>query len=167
MRLVALFAVATLAALAIQTVLPYWFPIRAFMPHLILILAVDLGFRHPSGLGALMAFMMGYATDALSGSHIGFNAFTVTLLFLISYEISRHLLAASDLVGAITVFAGSLLNALVALAFNFTALSQAGGAVMRRIVIQALITAILTPPVFALLRRGKILVGLPPRNARE
>jgi rod shape-determining protein MreD len=168
-RLLALFGVATLAALAIQTIIPYWFPIRAFIPHLILILSVDLGFRHPSALAAVMAFAMGYATDALSGSQIGLNAFTVTLVFLVSYEISRHLLAASDLVGSTTVFTGALINSFgaYALASNPGVPARAHAAVTERILIQALITALSAPLVFALLRRGKSAIGLPLRNARE
>jgi rod shape-determining protein MreD len=168
-RLLALFTVATFVALAIQTILPLWFPIRGFVPHLVLILSVDLGLRHPSAAGALMAFAMGYATDALSGSQIGLNAFTVTLVFLVSYQISGRLLATSDLVGAITVFAGTLINALGAfvLASNPMTWSQIEGAAGQRMLLQALITASLAPVVFALLRRGKAALGLPLRTARE
>ncbi len=169
MRLLALFALATFAALAIQTILPLWFPIRGLVPHLVLILSVDLGLRHPSASAALMAFAMGYATDALSGSQVGLNAFTETLVFLVSYELAGRLLATSDLVGAITVFAGTLINALGAfvLASNPMTWSQIEGAAGRRMLLQALITASLAPPVFWLLRRGKSALGLPLRNPRE
>ncbi len=169
MRLLALFVLATFVALAIQTILPLWFPIRGFIPHLVLILSVDLGLRHPSASAALMAFAMGFATDALSGSQVGLNAFTVTLVFLVSYEIAGRLLATSDLVGAITVFAGTLINALGAfmLASNPMTWSQIEGEVGRRILLQALITAALAPPVFWLLRSGKSALGLPLRTARE
>jgi rod shape-determining protein MreD len=168
-RLLALFALATFAALAIQTILPFWFPIRGLVPHLVLILSVDLGLRHPSASAALMAFAMGYATDALSGSQVGLNAFTVTLVFLVSYELSGRLLATSDLVGAITVFAGTLINALGAfvLASNPMTWSQIEGVAGRRMLLQALITASLAPPVFWLLRSGKSALGLPLRIARE
>jgi rod shape-determining protein MreD len=168
-RLTGLFAIATLLALAIQTILPWWFPIRVFMPHLILILAVDLGFRHPSALAALLAFAMGYATDALSGSHVGLNAFTVTLVFLLAYEVSRHLLATNNLAGAITVFFGALINSLgaFALSSDLAALGRPGDPLIWRLALQALITALFAPPVFALLRRGKQMVGLPLRKPRD
>jgi len=168
-RLLALYVAATFAALAIQTILPFWFPIQGFVPHLILILSVDLGLRHPSAPAALMAFAMGFATDALSGSQVGLNAFTVTLVFLVSYEISGRLLATSDLVGAITVFAGTLINALGAflLAANPMPWSQLQGAAGQRMLLQAAITAVLAGPVFWLLRRGKSALGLALRNARE
>jgi rod shape-determining protein MreD len=165
LRLLALFVLATLAALAVQTVLHYWMPLHALVPHLVLILAVDLGLRHPSATGAAMAFAMGYATDALSGSYVGLNAFTVTLVFLLAYEVSRHLFAANDLVGAITVFVGACLNAMGALALGGGAYALRG--VTRAILFQALITALLAPPVFSMLKRGKRIIGLPQRNSRE
>jgi rod shape-determining protein MreD len=168
-RLIALFAAAALIFLGIQTILPYWFPIGPYVPHLVLILSVDLGLRHPGGVAAGMAFAMGYATDAVAGSQIGLNAFSVTLVFLIAYEISRHLMATSDMVGAITVFAGTLINSFgaLALASNSVSFSNVGRFAAQRMVIQALITAALAPPVFALLRRAKVWVGLPIRNPRE
>ena len=57
------------------------------MPDLVLILAVDLGLGIMRALAPLMAFAMGYATDALSGSQLGLNAFTVTLIFLLCLRI--------------------------------------------------------------------------------
>ncbi len=79
------------------------------------------------------------------------------------------MLATSDLVGAITVFAGTLINALGAfvLASNPMTWSQIEGAAGQRMLLQALITALLAPVVFALLRRGKAALGLPLRTARE
>jgi len=168
-RLIALFAVATLLALALQTVVHYWLPMSAFVPHLVLILAVDLGLRHPSAIAAVMAFLMGYATDALSGSHIGLNAFTVTLVFLLAYEVSRNLLAANDIVGAATVFIGAAINSIGAVALSGAFLSGpgAGGLPMRPILIQAAVTAAFAPTIFGLLKRGKRLIGLPQRNVRD
>jgi rod shape-determining protein MreD len=173
-RLVALFGLATVAALAIQTVLPYWFPIRGFIPNLILILSVDLGFRHPSALAAVIAFAMGYATDALSGSQIGLNAFSVTLVFLLSYYQpwpggSAPLMSPELALGAATAFAGALITSLGALvlASNPEAMRVANAGVFQRMLIQALLTALLAPPVFSLLRRGKSALGLPPRNPRD
>ena len=43
---------------------------------------------------------MGYATDAIAGSHPGLNAFMMTMVFLVSYEISTRLMVANAFVGA-------------------------------------------------------------------
>jgi hypothetical protein len=57
--LVALFAVLTLIALAIQTTASRWLPLSALVPDLVLVLAVDLGLRHRRALPPIMAFAMG------------------------------------------------------------------------------------------------------------
>ena len=90
MRLVALFAVLTLIALAIQTTASRWLPLSALVPDLVLVLAVDLGLRHRRALAPIMAFAMGYAMDAFSGSQLGVNTFAVTLTYLVAYEVGVH-----------------------------------------------------------------------------
>ncbi len=53
------------------------------------------------------------------------------------------------------------------LASNPMTWSQIEGAAGQRMLLQALITASLAPPVFWLLRSGKSALGLPLRIARE
>jgi rod shape-determining protein MreD len=167
-RLLALFSLATLIALALQTAVLRWLPLGALIPDLVMILAVDLGLRHHEALGAVMAFSMGYATDAFSGSQIGLNAFMVTLIFLLFYEASRRVVVTSAAAGAGAVFVAVLLKdaGCYALSTGFTGMNQVGGIVPATL-LQALITAALAPAVFSLLARGKRLVGLPARKARE
>ena len=88
----------------IQTAVPLWFPFHALIPNLVIILTVDLGLRHHGAMPALMAFAIGYATDALSGTILGMNAFLTTAIFLLTYEMSSRLLVTNVLVGAIAVF---------------------------------------------------------------
>ena len=68
MRLIGIFSIAAFLALALQTTVPRLLPIAALFPDLVLILAVDLGLRHYGMVAAVMAFVIGYATDAFSGS---------------------------------------------------------------------------------------------------
>ena len=75
-----LFAIATYIALLIQTAAPLWFPFHALIPNLIIILTVDLGLRHHGAIPALLAFAIGYATDAMSGTTLGMNAFLMLSL---------------------------------------------------------------------------------------
>lgn len=168
MRLVILFAIATLIALTLQTVLPYWLPVGPLVPDLVLILAVDLGLRHHGAVAALLAFAMGYAVDAFSGTHIGLNALMVTLIFLLAYEISSRLLVTNVVVGAATVFVGVLIKDLggIAITSRFAALSGES-ALFPDIILQGIITAALAPSIFALLARGSRLVGLPAAARRE
>ncbi len=164
-----LFAIATYLALLIQTAVPLWFPFRALIPNLVLILTVDLGLRHHGAVAALMAFAMGYATDALAGTHLGLNAFVTTTVYLLTYEVSSRLMVTNALVGAIAVFFAVIAAGLwtVAISSGWGALGAAAGALFPRILEQAVVSAILAPPVFALMERSKRMVGLPLRLERE
>lgn len=169
MRLVVLYALAALIALTFQTEAPRYLPFGAFLPDLILILAVDLGLRHHNALAALLAFAMGYAADAVSGTHLGLNAFILTLIFALSYVISRQIMIASVGVGAIVVFFALLIRAYagVAISSGLAAVSDSEFAILRVALPQALITAILAPLVFAMLEQAKRRMGLPLHPSRD
>lgn len=168
MRLILVFALFALVSLAIETALPHLIPVRAIVPNLIVILAVDLGLRHHGALPALLAFGMGYATDAFSGTHIGLNALFVTMVFVVAYEMSSRLMVTNAFVGAILVMISTVVIALgsIALTSGFDSLSDIGP-LMPALAIQAFLSAIFAPPIFALLARVKKIVGLPTAMARE
>lgn len=163
-----LFAIATYIALLIQTAAPLWFPFRALIPNLVIILTVDLGLRHHGALPAFIAFAIGYATDAMSGTTIGMNAFLTTGVFLLTYEISRRLLVTNALVGATAVFFAVMLAGFGAIVI----MSGRGAGVaineaMPSLALQALISAIVAPTVFALMAGSKRVIGLRDRPERE
>lgn len=167
-RLVLLFAFATLFALALQTMLPYWLPLGPYVPDLVLILAVDLGMRHHSAVAALMAFVMGYAIDAVSGTQIGLNAFMITLVFLLAYELSSQLLVTNVAVGMLAVFVGVIIKDLgsIIISSGFSGLTG-DSVLMRDLLGQAAVTALLAPLVFVAMARGKKLLGLLATGRRE
>ncbi|HUN59573.1 MAG TPA: rod shape-determining protein MreD [Candidatus Binataceae bacterium] len=168
MGLVALFSAATLIALAIQTTIPHWLPTGMFVPDLVMILAVDLGMKHHGALPALMAFGIGYATDAFAGTHPGFNAFVLTLVFLLAYALSRYLISTSVAIGIVVVFIGVLIQGLfdyvVSLGWQ-TGLRP--GTLVAPVLIQAVITAFLTPWVLAIMSWAKRSLGLRQISVRE
>ena len=168
MRLVLLFAAFVVLGLAMESAGARIVSFRSLIPNLIIILAVDLGLRHHGVLPALLAFAMGYATDALAGSHPGLNAFLMTMVFLVSYEISTRLMVANAGVGATLVFFGVILTALgtVSIANGLGALSSTGS-MLPGLVLQAFITAIIAPIVFSILAACKRLIGLPEGSARD
>ena len=169
MRLAALFILAAVVALALQSGALHWLTLGALVPDLILILAVDLGLKHHGAGAALLAFAMGLATDALSGSRVGLNAFMVTLIFLLCYELSRHLWVASYSVAAVAVFFAAVIKdvGILAVTGSFTGLGGADPTMIRTILTQAVLTALLARLVFPVLDRGKRLLRLPRRAERE
>jgi rod shape-determining protein MreD len=168
LRLILLFGLFAMLGLAFETAMPHLISVRSLIPNLIVILAVDLGLRHHGVLPALMAFTMGYATDALAGSNPGLNAFMVTLVFLVSYEISSRLLVTNAFVGATVVFFGVIATSLGAIAIveGFNAFNDTGS-IMPSIVLQAGISAIVAPIVFSILAGSKRILGLPATAPRE
>lgn len=168
MRLTLLFAAFLVLGLAFESAVPHLASFHALAPNLIIILAVDLGLRHHGALPAVLAFAMGYATDAVAGSHPGLNAFMMTTVFLVSHEISTRLMVTNALVGATVVFLGVIATALAAIAIadGLDALSSAG-AMMPALALKAMISGLVAPAVFSLLAAGKRMTGLPARATRE
>jgi rod shape-determining protein MreD len=160
-RLVALFAALTLIALAIQTTASRWLPLSALVPDLVLVLAVDLGLRHRRALAPIVAFAMGYAMDAFSGSQLGVNTFTVTLTYLIAYEVGVHSSAAGAEAGATLVFVAVLIQSLggFLLSTQFRAPDQLG-ALVPAALLQATVTAVVAPLVFRLTAGLRRILGL-------
>jgi rod shape-determining protein MreD len=167
-RVVALYALATLIALALETTIPHWVPVGGLMPNLVLILAVDLGMKHHGAIGALLAFGMGYAIDSFSGTHLGLNAFMLTLTYLIAYALSRYLISTSTAIGVILVFVAATLTGLVnaGSSTGFEGSSDALG-MMPALALRGAISALFTPWVFALMGVSKRAVGLRSRSVRE
>ena len=166
--MIALFSIATLCALALQTTILHWLPVGTFVPELVLILAVDLGLRHHGAASPVMAFAMGYATDAFSGTYLGLNAFMLTLVFVMTYELSRHLLSTSTVLGAMAVFVGVVLAG-----FGDIVLGAEPGAmphlsaIMPRLMLQAGITTLFAPWIFAAMESIGRVFGLRQSGVRE
>jgi rod shape-determining protein MreD len=161
LRLILLFSVFVVLGLALESAGARIVAVRSLIPNLIIILAVDLGLRHHGVLPAILAFAMGYATDALAGSHPGLNAFMMTLVFLVSYEVSTRLMVANAGVGATLVFFSVIATSLgtIAIASGFGALSSTGP-ILPGLTFQAFITAIIAPFIFSILAATKRLTGM-------
>jgi rod shape-determining protein MreD len=167
-RIAVLYTIATLLALALETTVPHWLPIGLLAPNLVLILVVDLGMKHHGAIGALMAFAMGYAIDSFSGTHLGLNAFMLTLTYVIAYETSRYLISTATAIGVILVFITATLTGLA------NSLGSAGldGSpstlvLLPGFALRGAISALFTPWVFAFMGWCKRGIGLRLRPLRE
>jgi rod shape-determining protein MreD len=167
-RVILLFTFAAAIALAIQTEVAFWFPISMLIPNLVLILVVDLGFRHHGIAAAIVAFAMGYALDTFSGSTLGMNAFLMTLVYLFCYQLSLRLLVMNSAVAVLTVFFCAMFAGIgaVAIGAHGLVLSRATP-VLPQLLAKAAITAIVAPFVFALLSGVRTGLRLPAGPVRE
>jgi rod shape-determining protein MreD len=169
-RLIGVFSVATLIALAFQTTVTRLLPFDLAMPNLVLILAVTLGLRYYSAAAALMAFGIGYATDTFSGSQLGLNALLFSLVFILTYGISRLLISSTNIIGVVAVFAGVIFTDMgqVLATANWTGGERMGvGLAMPPILFQAAITALCAPLVFNFMGEAARLIGLRQRSLRD
>jgi rod shape-determining protein MreD len=160
-RLLALFSGLTLIALAIQTTAIRWLPLSALMPDLVLVLAVDLGLRHRRALAPIMAFAMGYAMDAFSGSQLGINTFAVTLTYLGAYEVGVHTSATGPEAGAVLAFVAVLVQNLggFLISTQFGAPNQLG-VLLPAALLQATVTAVVAPTVLQFTAAVQRTIGL-------
>jgi rod shape-determining protein MreD len=160
-RLLLLFSLAGFVALVLQTILPQLLPLGILVPDFALILTVDLGMRYPRVLTALMAFAMGYAVDTFSGVELGLNALLLTAVFAFAYWLSRTLISTSTAIGVMAVFAGVIFsdvgNYLISSGF---APANRLHALLPAVLIQAAVTALLTPSVFRIMGWAAQTVGL-------
>lgn len=168
MRLAALFVPTALVALILQSEVGGWLGGRLMVPDLVVILAVDLGLRHHELAAPIIAFAIGYATDALSGTSLGMNALTLTGVFLLSYAVSRSLITVNIVVALALVFGAVIVRDLANLLIGSGPIAMAdAGVIMPKILWQAALTMVLAPAVFAMLRKLKRGIGLPVRGQRE
>ena len=159
MRAAFLFTVFAITALLVQTtVLPFTSIGRA-TPDLLLIMCVYLGLRQHSVAGAVGAFLLGYLQDAFSGSVVGLNAFGMCLVFIVVYMTSRRLWVDNTISKFVVVFLASVLKsaALLSLAALFMSVEGVGGTVLRYLLVEAVLAALLSPAVFAVLAQTQHL----------
>ena len=159
MRAALLFIVLAMTALLMQTtVLPVASVGRA-TPDLLLIMCVYLGLHQHSVGGAVGAFLLGYLQDAFSGSVVGLNAFGMCLVFTVVYLTSRRLWVDNTISKFVVVFLASLLKtmAMLVLAALFMSVEGLWHTVLQYLFIEAMLAAILSPAVFAVLAQTQQL----------
>ncbi len=153
MRTAVTFAVIAIAALLVQTnILPYVAIGRA-TPDLLLIICVYLGLHQHSVGGAVSAFVLGYLQDAFSGSVVGLNAAGMCLVFIMVYFTSRRLWVDNAISKVVVVFLASVLKTVAVLTLVAVFMSAEGlwRAIFSYWFTEALLAALLSPAVFAIL----------------
>jgi rod shape-determining protein MreD len=84
MRRIVLPLVVGIIFLILQTTLLSSFPIQRIRPDILLIFTLYLAFLFPPVTGGILAFLMGYLMDLLSGDALGFYTFSRPLIFFVA-----------------------------------------------------------------------------------
>ena len=154
-----LFGIIAIVALLLQTTVLPLAAIGRATPDLLLIICVYLGLHQHSVAGAISAFVLGYLQDTFSGSVVGLNAFGMCLVFTVVYLTSRRLWVDNAISKVVVVFLASVLKTMAVLALVALFMSAKGlwHTVLGYLLIEAILAAVLSPAVFAVLARTQQL----------
>jgi rod shape-determining protein MreD len=153
MRTFTALAIAAACGVLLQTTLLPLLPFGGTAPDLLLVLCVYLGLFHHTVGGAVGAFLLGYLQDGVSGGAPGLNAFALSFVFLFVYLTSRRLWVDNLLSKIVLVFLASVIKTVTVLSLlaAFRAFEGDWGRAIGAGVVQAVVSAAIAPPMFALL----------------
>lgn len=157
MKLSLLFLFVGFLLVLLQTTLLHLLPLGPIVPDLILVLCVYWGLNHPTVGAVLGSFILGYSVDVFSSPVLGLNAFAMSLVFLAVYLSSRCIWIHNPFLSAAVVFFASWVKAAALLIVGTLFLVAEGlwMGVLKYILLEALVAALLSPCLFFLLRRGQ------------
>ncbi len=160
MKLFLLFFVAGIILIVLQTTFFHLLPIGPVVPDLILVLCVYLGLYHPSVGAVFGSFLLGYSIDVISSPILGFNAFAMSLVYLIVYLCARSIWLHHPIVSSVVVLLAALVKGvtMVLIWAIFLSLDRFWAGAARYVLWEALLAAVLAPLIFALLRRGQSFI---------
>lgn len=163
MRRFAIFLGLGLALLILQTTL-LAAPLGGWWrPDLVLVMVGYLGLHWGSLRGVLLAFLLGYAMDLLSGSMFGLHIFTRLVDFGAAYLIGQRFYRHSPVYDLKLCMVLALLDGAVTALFIQAAGAgaPAAGVAVLLLIPQVLLAGIFCPPVFMVLERAEWALGRP------
>lgn len=151
--------------ITLQTTWPASSFLRWTRPDLVLILTLYLGLSSFPISGGILAFFLGYLMDLFSGNGFGLFAFSRPLLFYGAQFFKDRIYLESFPSRSLFVFVFTLTEGLLFMVLlrvlNPEYLSNLFHQFWVGFLPQSLLTAFLSPPLFALLRKGSFLLYAP------
>lgn len=158
MRAGVVLTLVTFLALLVQTTILPLAAIGNATPDLLLIICVYLGLHLHTAAGAIGAFALGYLQDFFSGGTVGLNAFSMCLVFTIIYLTSQRLWVDNVVSKVVVVFLASVVKTSVILGLvALVSVSTLRRSVLGYLIPEAVLAAIFSPAVFAVLSRTLVL----------
>jgi len=158
MKRAAFLLLMVVVSLTLQTTLLTFAPIQRMRPDLLLILTIYFGFSTSTVSGGLLAFCMGTLLDLFSGNVFGLYAFTRSLIFLATRLFKHEVYWEGFSFQLVFVFIAAMLEGLLVLALlagvSPGPLRNLLPAIVTTLLPQSLCTALITLPMFFLLRKG-------------
>jgi rod shape-determining protein MreD len=159
MRAAAVIGLVAGFGLLVQTTLFHALPFGFHpSPDILVVVCVFLGLHRQTVGGALGAFALGYLQDAVSGNPAGLNAFGMVVVFVLVYLTCRRLWVDNVVSKVVLVFLASCVKAAAVLTVSalFGAFDGKWGPTFSSVLLNAVIAAVIAPPLFALLAGARL-----------
>ncbi len=148
--------------LTLQTTWLTFLPIRRIRPDIVLILTLFLGLSSPPVSGGILVFFLGYLMDLFSGNGFGLYTFSRPLLFFGAHFFKDRIYLESFFSRSLFIFLFALAEGILLLvllkALNPEPLRNLYPLFFTSFLPQSLSTALLSPVLFSLFRKGYSLV---------
>jgi rod shape-determining protein MreD len=136
-------------------------PQHTFAPNLMLPIVMCLGASSDVYIvrGAFVSFVFGYMLDAFCGNPMGLHTFVLVAAFMLARLSAFRLFPRGSVFTALLTFGMAVVTGLAVLALRAVfeqkgdMLTHGTGSTLRVVVQSALVTAVLAPPIFAIVRR--------------
>jgi rod shape-determining protein MreD len=175
MRSIITLAVGLLLFLLQSTIMEFA-PVHLVTPSLGLLVVLYVGMasmKWSAASAVLVGFCLGYLFDLVSGAPRGVHAFVFIVIALVARSLALRLAVRGVVLKAATAFIASLLTAGLIVLVRAQISPESGYGGLRHAPLEALLTALIAPPVLWLLARldgrldpALLRVGLARRRAR-
>jgi rod shape-determining protein MreD len=162
-RLAAIAAAAVVAVVLQSTVFARLLPLTGVIPNFVLVLVVMLGVEHQGVRGVAAAFGLGYVLDTFVGTTLGLHALAFTVVYTVVVGLAQTIRIERGATAVIAVGIAGIVHA--AAAAGIARLAHGGppfDEALRHGLVETLITAALSPAVFAFVAWQEQLLGVEP-----
>ena len=138
--------------LLVATVLMGFLPSRFPPPDIVLIVVVSFGFQYNLPLGGGLSFLLGMLQDVLSGGVMGLNAFSKTVVFVLTRSIAQRFYFSKLASKIAMVFFCAIVDGLLVTCILLIAgqIHGSGVVLARQVALQIVFTGILSPIVLVI-----------------
>lgn len=151
--------------LTLQTTLLMSLPIQRIRPDIVLILTLYLGLSYPPISGGILAFFMGYLMDLFSGNVLGLYSLSRPLIFYLAQIFKDRVYLEGFLSQFLFVFLSAVVEGFLLLilfsGLNPSPLGNLYPLLFTVLLPQSFSTALITPILFPLFRRGSLFLSNP------
>ena len=135
--------------LIVATALVGFLPSRFPPPDVVLIVVISFGFQYSLSFGGGLSFLLGIIQDVLSGGVLGLNAFSKTVVFVLTRSVAQRFNFSNMASKIAMVFVGGIVDALLTTSILLIggSIHIPGAVLALHLLLQIICTGLLSPIV--------------------